>query len=308
MKTITIIVPSYNEEEVLYTFYDEVKKYLNNNYKFNILFVDDGSKDKTYEIVKDLASKHDDVKYISFSRNFGKESAMLAGLQGAKDLISDAAIFIDADLQDPPSLINEMLIYYEQGYKHIYTKHKTRKGEPILKTFFALMFYKVYSYFTKDKNLAKGARDFCLMDKVVIDAFLSIKDHQRFTKGIFSWVGFEKKCIEFDYVPRVAGETKWSFKKLLNYALMGIKQFSHFYLVVPKILIFISILFLIFDQTYSIINKNFNYQYLIFELLFIMLFVGIYTVIKLLYQIRDHGLDRPKFIIQDSNLNETKTN
>ena len=185
---------------------------------------------------------------------------MLAGLNGAKALDSDAAIFIDADLQDPPHLILEMLKLYEEGYKHIYAKHRKRVGEPVLRTFFAKMFYIVYSFLTKDKNISKGARDFCLMDRAVIDAFLAIKDKNRFTKGIFSFVGFEKKCIEFDYIPRKAGKTKWSFKKLYKYAWLGIRQFSHVHLIIPRLLIFTSFLFLVFDTIFSIINDNFNYQ------------------------------------------------
>lgn len=302
MKKITIIVPSYNEEEVLKIFYNEVKKYLIEDYDFNILFVDDGSKDNTYQVIKELNNIDSRVKYISFSKNFGKEAAMLAGLEGAKRLNSDAAILIDADLQDPPSLILEMLKYYELGYKHIYAKHRKRVGEPFLKTLFAKLFYKVYAFLTKDKNMAKGARDFCLMDRSVIDAFLAIKDQNRFTKGIFSYVGFEKKCIEFDYVPRAAGKTKWSFKKLYKYAWMGIKQFSHVHLLIPRLLIILSFLVLVFDTVYSIINKNFNYQIMLFEILFVFVFLSIYILVKLVYEVRDQSLNRPMFIVEDSNI------
>jgi len=304
MKRITIIVPCYNEEEVLDTFYNEITKYFLPNYDFKLLFVNDGSKDNTLKIIKKLKEKDDRIKYISFSRNFGKEAAMLAGLKGAKDLNSDACILIDADLQDPPSLILDMIKEYENGYKHIYAKHRTRAGEPKLKTFFALMFYKVYAFLTKDKNLSKGARDFCLMDKAVIDAFLEIKDKDRFTKGISSWVGFEKKCLEFDYIPRKAGKTKWSFKKLYAYAWMGIRQFSHVYKYVTKLSIIFSILLLGFDLIYSIKMNNFNYQILILETLFIFVFIGIDVILRLLYDIRDQGLNRPIYIIEDSNINE----
>lgn len=307
MKKITIIIPSYNEEEVLNLFYEEVKNYLIDDYQFYLLFVNDGSKDRTYHIIKELEKKDERVKYISFSRNFGKEAAMYAGLIGAKELDSDAAIFIDADLQDPPALIVEMLKHYETGYKHIYAKHKTRVGESKLKTFFALKFYKVYAKLTNDRNMAQGARDFCLMDRKVIDAFLSIKDYRRFTKGIFSWVGFEKKCIEFDYVPRVAGTTKWSFIKLFKYAINGIRQFSQVYLLIPKLMISLSSLFLIFDQVYTIINKNFSYRLLVFEIFIVMVFVGFYFIIDLIYEVRDQNLNRPIYIIEDTNIqNEGK--
>lgn len=304
MKRITIIVPCYNEEEVLEYFYQEIQKYFVSGYDFKLLFVNDGSKDNTINIIKSLREKDDRVKYISFSRNFGKEAAMLAGLRGAKDLNSDACILIDADLQDPPSLILEMLKYYEEGYKHIYAKHKTRKGESKLKTFFALMFYKVYSLITKDKNLNKGARDFCLMDKAVIDAFLSIKDINRFTKGISSWVGFEKKCIEFDYVERKAGTTKWSFKKLFNYAMLGIRQFSHLYKIITKLFVIISFVVLSVDLYVSIKNKTFNRQMLIIEVLLFFMFICLDVVMKLLYDIRDQGLNRPIYVIEDSNTND----
>ncbi|HHX00785.1 MAG TPA: glycosyltransferase family 2 protein [Acholeplasmataceae bacterium] len=304
MKRITIIVPCYNEEEVLDFFYEEVTKYLDPKYDFKLLFVNDGSKDKTLEVINNLRKKDDRIKYISFSRNFGKEAAMLAGLQGAKELNSDACIMLDADLQDPPSLIPEMLTLYEAGYKHIYAKHRTRVGEPKLKTFFALLFYKVYAMLTKDKNLSKGARDFCLMDKAVIDAFLSIKDYKRFTKGISSWVGFEKKCLEFDYVPRKAGKTKWSFLKLFKYAWMGIRQFSHVYKIIPKLLIVLAVGLLGFDTIYSILNDTFSYRILIYEVLFVFIFIALDAIMKMLYEIRDQGLNRPIYIIEDSNIND----
>ena len=306
MKKITIIVPSYNEEEVLKLFYEEMTKYFIKEYDFNLLFVDDGSKDNTYKVIKELAELDSRVKYVSFSRNFGKEAAMLAGLNGAKKLNSDAAIFIDADLQDPPHLILEMLKHYENGYKHIYAKHRKRVGEPLLKTLFAKLFYKVYSLFTKDKNMSKGARDYCLMDRAVIDAFLEIKDYKRFTKGIFSWVGFEKKCIEFDYVPRAAGKTKWSFIKLFKYAWLGIRQFSRAYLALTKLLIVLSFGVLGFDTIYSIINDSFNYQVLLIESLFFLLFIGLHVITKLIYEVRDQGLNRPIYIVGDSNINYEK--
>lgn len=302
MKSITIVVPCYNEEEVLYTFYNEITKYFDPNYQFYLLFVDDGSKDKTLEIMRDLSSTDKRVKYISFSRNFGKEAAVLAGLEGAQSIKSDAVIIIDADLQDPPYLIKDMLAYYEQGYMHIYAKHRTRKGEPVLKTFFAKAFYKVYASLTNDKNMAQGARDFSLMDKKVVEAFLAMKDHKRFTKGISSWVGFEKKCLEFDYVPRVAGKTKWSFKKLFNYAMDGIRQFSHCYTWITKLAIILSFGFLIGDLLVGIIQKNFQLRSYIIDLFILVLFTLIHFLMKLVYDVRDQLLDRPKYITAESNI------
>lgn len=304
MKTITIIVPCFNEEAVINILYDEVKKYFVENYQFYLLFVNDGSKDKTLELVKQLEKEDKRVKYVSFSKNFGKEAAMLAGLKTAKLLKSDAAIIIDADMQDPPSLIPSMLESYEQGYKFVYAKHKTRAGEAKLKTFFAMQFYKVYAFLTKDQNLSKGSRDFCLLDKLVIDAFISIKDYKRFTKGIFSWVGFEKKCIEFDYIPRVAGETKWSFRKLFRYAIDGIKQFSNLYLILPKIIIFCMFFFLIADISFGIITHNVAIRNYTYEFLFLVMFIILYYMMKLLYDIREQNRNRPLFLIADSNIEE----
>jgi glycosyltransferase involved in cell wall biosynthesis len=301
MKKIAIIIPCYNEEEVLSFFYEEVKKHFLSEYDFKLVFVDDGSRDKTLEKIKALSEKDENVKYLSFSRNFGKEAAMFAGLEAAKKLNVDAAILIDADLQDPPSLIPEMLRYYSEGYKHIYTKHKTRKGEPFLKTIFAMMFYKTYSKLTGNQNMTRGARDFCLLDRDVIEAFLSVKDYRRFTKGIFTWVGFEKKCIEFDYVPRVAGKTKWSFKKLFHYALLGIKQFSHVYLLLPNLLIFLCLL-LIAGEIGLGIYQQFNFLALRIEFLALLILIGIKYLMRLIYDVRDQGLNRPIYLTKDTNI------
>jgi glycosyltransferase involved in cell wall biosynthesis len=301
MKKITLIVPCYNEEAVLSILYTEIQKYFNPKYRFQIVFVDDGSKDRTLEIIQDLSKKDQRIKYVAFSRNFGKEAAMLAGLEAAKKLNSDAAIMIDADLQDPPSLIPEMLEYYEQGYKHIYTKHKTRRGEPLLKKFFAMLFYKVYAVLTGNSNLARGARDFCLLDRTVIDAFLAVKDYRRFTKGIFTWVGFEKKCIEFDYQPRAAGKTKWSFRKLLRYAFMGIRQFSNLYLLIPGTFVFVLLALLVAEIVRGFL-VGFNWMAVRIEVIAVMLMIALYFLMKLLYDIREQSLNRPIYLTKESNI------
>lgn len=303
MKTISIIVPCYNEEEALHILYEELAKYLDEKYKWYIVFIDDGSKDKTMEIVKSFANKDDRIKYLSFSRNFGKEAAMFAGLQMTKKLKSDAAILIDADLQDPPSLIPQMLEYYEQGYKHIYGKHSNRKGQSFLKKVFSNIFYKVYAFLTNNKDMAKGSRDFCLLDKAVIEAFISFKDYQRFTKGIFTWVGFEKKCLEFDYSPRSAGTTKWSFRKLFKYAMLGITQFSRVILWLPNILLVLLMGLTIFDVVYGIIN-TFNLMAIRLDLFMISIMLVLKYVIKLGYDIRDQGLNRPIYIANDTNITD----
>jgi glycosyltransferase involved in cell wall biosynthesis len=302
MKIITIIVPSYNEESALPFFYEEIKKYMNKNYQFYLLFVNDGSKDKTIHLIKDFQQHDSNVKYIDLSRNFGKESAMYAGLIGAKALNSDAAIFIDADLQDPPYLIDEMIKYYENGYLHIYTKHASRKAEPKLKTLFAMLFYKIYTWITQEQNLEKGARDFSLLDRKVIDAFLKINDQKRFTKGIFTWVGYEKKCIEFDYVPRVAGKTKWSFKKLFKYAIDGINQFSHMYKIIAKLGIFASFSYFVYDLTVSLVEKRFDIHSLFINTLIVLLFVVLHAIMNVQYDVRDQVLKRPIYLVKNSNI------
>lgn len=303
MKKVSIIVPCFNEKDVINIFYDELLKHLPSTYEFILIFVDDGSKDNTLEIIQDLEKLDKRVKYISFSRNFGKESAMLAGLHAAKKLNSDAAIIIDVDLQDPPSLIPEMLKYYEEGYQHVYAKHKTRKGEPFLKTICAKAFYKIYAILTGDKNLAQGSRDFCLLERKVIDAFLAIKDNYRFTKGIFSWVGFEKKCIEFDYVSRAAGKTKWSFKKLFDYAVAGIRQFSHFYMLIPSIAIFIASVVTVFDIV-KMIFTSYDKYVLRFDFFALLILIVLRFIMKLLYDIRDLNLKRPPYLTKATNIED----
>ncbi|HPN60685.1 MAG TPA: glycosyltransferase, partial [Bacilli bacterium] len=234
---------------------------------------------------------------------FGKEAALLAGLEAAKKINSDAVIILDADLQDPPSLIPEMIDYYEQGYQHIYTKHRSRAGESKIKTFWALSFYKVYAFLTKNKSLAKGARDFCLLDRQAIDALLAVKDYKRFTKGLYNWIGFEKKCLEFDYVPRAKGTTKWSFKSLFRYASRGIKQFSSVYLWVTTLLMLLAFGLVVFDIVNGII-KQWDWLSLRIDGLMFFVFLALHTILKLLYDIRDQGLNRPIYLTKESNLDD----
>lgn len=309
MKKITMIVPCFNEEDVINIFYDELLKYVDDKYQYTFVFVDDGSKDKSLNIIKELNKKDERIKYISFSRNFGKEAAMYAGLEAAKALNSDAAIIMDADMQDPPSLIPEMLKYYEMGFQHIYAKHRTRKGESFFKKICAKTFYKIYAILTSDKNLAQGSRDFCLLERNVIDAFLAIKDNERFTKGIFSWVGFDKKCIEFDFISRAAGKTKWSFFKLFKYALSGIRQFSHFYLLIPSIAIVITLGISIYDIIYGLLY-SFEYSTIKIDLFALLILFSLRFLMKLLYDVRDQNLKRPMYLTKTSNIgsNHESTN
>lgn len=302
MKKISIIVPCYNEEETISYFYDEVTKYLDSNYEWKIILVNDGSKDKTLEIMKEFANKDERILYVSFSRNFGKEAAMYAGLEAAQKINSDAAIIMDVDLQDPPSLFPQMLEAYEQGYEHIYAKHKNRKGANPIKAMFSLGFYKVYAFITKDKQMAKGARDFCLLDRKVIDAFLQIKDYERFTKGIYHYVGFKKKCIEFDYVERVAGTTKWNFRKLFRYAMLGIREFSRVYEYIPKLLGILTFFILGFDIVYGLVNQNMDWSAIRLDCFMLMLFVTLFYVCRLIYEVRNQVQNRPIYIASESNV------
>ena len=222
---ITAVVPCYNEQEALGLFYEELNRVTAEmrDCEFEILFVNDGSKDRTLELMKELAEKDGRVKYISFSRNFGKEAAIYAGLEHAS---GDLVAIMDADLQDPPRLLPEMYrAVTEEGYDSVATRRVTRKGEPPIRSFFARMFYRLMNKMCKTE-VVDGARDFRLMTRPFVDSLLSMKEYNRFSKGLFGWVGFRTKWIEFENVERVAGETKWSFWKLLLYAIDGIVAFS----------------------------------------------------------------------------------
>ena len=221
---VSVVVSCYNEEEVLPIFYKEINKiskemdYVN----FEFLFVDDGSKDNTLKIVKDLASDDSRVKYISFSRNFGKEAAMNAGLSYSK---GDYVVVMDADLQDPPKYLKEMYNYMKDGYDVAATRRITRKGEPVVRSFFSKLWYKLIDKMS-DTEMVDGARDFRMMKRKVVDAILSLSEYNRYSKGIFSFVGFKTKWISYENVKRAAGKTKWSFWKLFLYSLDGITAFS----------------------------------------------------------------------------------
>ena len=224
MSKISIIVPCYNEEEVLEIFYNkisEVAKKIDADFEF--IFIDDGSNDKTLEILKEY-SRHDErVRFVSFSRNFGKEAAMYAGLN---ESTGDYIAILDADLQDPPDLLPEMYETVKSGeYDCVATKRKTRRGEPILRSFFSRLFYKIINKMS-ETEIVDGARDYRLMTRRMVDSILEVTEYNRFSKGIFSWVGFKTKWIAYDNVERVAGRTKWSFGKLFVYSLDGITAFS----------------------------------------------------------------------------------
>ena len=226
MELLSVIVPCYNEEESVADFYDELMKnsgfFEKRDLDVEILYIDDGSKDGTVAEVKKLHEKDERVHLVSFSRNFGKEAGIYAGLQKAK---GDYLVVMDVDLQDPPALLPEMFSYIDQGYDSVATRRVTRKGEPVIRSFFARMFYKLMRKISSTE-IVDGARDYRLMTRQVADAILSMEEYNRFTKGIYGWVGFKTKWIEFENVERQKGETKWSFWKLLKYSIEGILAFS----------------------------------------------------------------------------------
>ena len=249
-KLCSCIVPCFNEEEVIPLYYEEmqkVRKQEEGKIDFEIIFIDDGSKDKTLEVIKKLSEQDECIHYVSFSRNFGKEAAMYAGFEHAN---GEYVVTMDVDLQDPPHLIPEMIrSIEEEGYDSVATRRVTRKGEPPIRSFFARRFYGLINKIS-DADIVDGARDFRMMKRDMVNAILSMPEYNRFTKGIFGWVGFKTKWIEFENVERAAGETKWSFWKLFRYELEGIIEFSTVPLTIVSligvIVCIIAFLFLLF--------------------------------------------------------------
>lgn len=306
---ISIIVPCYNESEALPIFIKELDKVTQqmSEQDFEIILVNDGSKDSTKEIMMELASKDARIKYISFSRNFGKEAAIYAGFSHAK---GDLVAMMDADLQDPPSLLPEMYdAIVKEGYDSVATRRVTRKGEPPIRSFFARCFYKLINKMSKTE-IVDGARDFRLMNRKFVDALLELKEYNRFSKGLFGWVGFKNKWIEFENVERVAGETKWSFWSLFKYSIEGIVAFTTTPLVISSalglffcFLAFMAMLFIIirklafgdpvsgWPSLVCIITFIGGIQ------LFVMGIIGQYMA-KMYLEIKD----RPIYIIDDTNI------
>ena len=240
MDLVSIIVPCYNEEKALPLFYQELNKNLDQFPKgvsFELLFVNDGSSDTTANLLKEMSENDNRVKYISFSRNFGKEAAIYAGLEHST---GQFVTLMDADLQDPPELLKEMYnLVKNENYDAVGTRRSTRKGEPIIRSIFSKLFYKLIDHMTSFK-MVDGARDFVFMKRTVVDAILSLQEYNRFSKGLFNFVGFNVKWLEYENKQRVAGETKWSFWKLTKYAIEGITAFSTAPLVLSS---FIGLLF-----------------------------------------------------------------
>ena len=224
MKTVTILIPAYNEQAVLAPLYKRLTALANNNkkYNFEFLFINDGSTDNTLSIIKNYAKTDTRISYVNLSRNFGKEPAMLAGFDYTT---GDATVIIDADLQDPPELIPKMISYWEDGYDDVYAKRRSREGESWFKKKSSSIFYKLLQKST-NVDIQVDTGDFRLLDKRAINALREIRESQRYTKGMFSWIGFKKKEITYDRDPRAAGETKWNYPKLVNLAIDGITSFT----------------------------------------------------------------------------------
>lgn len=297
---IEIVVPCYNEEKNIKFFYDEITRILA-DYDWNIIFVNDGSSDNTLDEIKKL----DDVNYISFSRNFGKESAIFAGLEKTT---SDYVILMDVDLQDPPSLIPKM-IEYIKDYDIVATRRVSRKGEPIIRSFFARRFYKIMNKLT-NIELVDGARDYRLMNRNVIDAILELNENNRFSKGIFQWIGFETKWIEYENIKRTEGETSWSFWELFKYSIEGIISFTvaplYFSTVIGIIFSIIAFIFILFIVAKTLIfgDPVSGWPSTISVILFIggiqLFSIGILG--QYLAKTYIETKNRPKYIIKEDNL------
>lgn len=313
-KLISIIVPCYNEQEVLPIFYKEITRVAADmaGYDFEFIFVDDGSKDETLSECKKLAESDDRVKYVSFSRNFGKEAAMYAGLEKSR---GDMVAIMDADLQDPPALLAQMVYAIEnEGYDSVATRRVTRKGEPVIRSFFARLFYKLINKISKTE-IVDGARDYRLMSRQFVNSLLELSERNRFSKGLFGWVGYKTKWLEYENVERAAGQTKWSFWKLFLYSLEGIMAFSTAPLAISAIVGFVmcavaavAIVFIVF-RTLMFGDPVSGWPSMVCIILFIggiqLFCLGIvgeylaktYTEIK----------NRPIYICRETNISKEKT-
>lgn len=283
---ISIVVPCYNEEEALPFFKKEMVKVMKemNKVNFEIIFVNDGSRDKTLELLRSFSKEDKRFKYVSFSRNFGKEAAIYAGFKASK---GDYVAMMDADLQDPPALLPNMYAAIkEEGFDSAATRRITRDGEPPIRSFFARNFYRIINKIS-DADIVDGARDYRLMTRRMVNAILDMEEYNRFSKGIFGWIGFKTKWISFKNVERVAGETKWSFWKLFKYSIEGIVNFSNFPLSISYIF---SVLLVLFLFIYFMIMLIF-YRIQAFELL--VIFVGLlFAVLYLLLGIMAEYIGR----------------
>lgn len=313
-KSIDIIVPCFNEQDVLKMFYNEVQQIINKiqNYKFNYIFVDDGSKDSTLDIIKDLTTNNGNIKYLSFSKNFGKEAAMYAGLKNSN---ADLVIIIDADLQHPPCLIIDMILQIENGYDCCAAQRVTRKGESLIRSIFSRLFYRVSNKIT-DVKIEYGAVDYRIMTRQMVNAVLELCEVQRFSKGIFSWVGFNTKWIQYENVERTVGQTKWSFWGLFKYAIDGITSFSTVPLrlvsVMGLIISFIAFIYIVIILLQTLIFGKDTPGYA--SIMVMVLFIG--GIIELsigilgeyISRIYMESKKRPIYILKQTNIKEEDKN
>jgi glycosyltransferase involved in cell wall biosynthesis len=306
MKRISILVPVYNEEKVLDMFYNRTTSVINKitNYDFEILFVLDGSNDKSLDLIRDFRNRDNRINYIDLARNFGKEIAMIAGFDY---VTGDAAIIMDADLQDPPELIPELIKYWEEGYDDVYARRRSRKGETLLKKFTANMYYKILQKFTR-VPIQKDTGDFRLLDRRCINVLKKIRETNRCSKSIFSWIGYKKKEVLFDRDARAAGKTKWNYRKLVDLAIDGITSFTTSPLRIAVYLSVLTFLGLFVFLTCCIINWLSGGQYLVSQaiislILFFsavqMMLIGI--VGEYLGRIFNESKRRPLYLVNEYN-------
>lgn len=305
MKTITLLIPAYNEEEVLEVLFERLDALTKTitNYTFEYLFVNDGSRDNTLEIIKKHAKKDPRISYINFSRNFGKEIAMIAGIDHVR---GDAMVIIDADLQDPPELIPEMIKYWEEGYDDVYARRKSREGETFVKKETSRWYYKLLQSSTSIP-IQIDTGDFRLLDRRCIEALRQFRESQRNTKAMFSWIGYKKKEILYDRDPRAAGETKWNYRKLINLAIDGITSFTTAPLRIATItgiiisaVAFIYIVYLIIRPLFGV-STGAGYSSTLAVILFLggvqMLFLGI--IGEYVGRIFNETKQRPLYLIEE---------
>ena len=307
MKKISIIIPAYNEEEALPALMERITKFADDtkDYDFEFLFVNDGSKDRTIELIKEYREKDKRVCYVDFARNFGKETAMKAGIDYAT---GDAVVFLDADLQDPPEVITEMIKYWEEGYDDVYAQRNSRKGETWMKKFTSKIYYKVLQDLT-NVPIQKDTGDFRLLDRRCVNALKVMKESQRNSKSMFSWIGYKKKAIFYDRDPRVAGKTKWNYSKLINLAIDGITSFTtsplriSTFIAIPTFLILFVYFIYVIAKSFIVNQPIQAFQATILLILFfsgiqIMLFgiVGEY-----LGRIFNETKNRPLYLVNEYN-------
>ena len=307
MKKITIIIPAYNEEESLPMLYERLNKLMEemSNYEFEILFVNDGSKDKTIDIIKNLREKDKRINYVDFSRNFGKEAGMFAGLENAT---GDYVTTMDADLQDPPELIPELLKWWEQGYDDVYARRRTRKGETWLKKFTSKMYYRVLQHLTK-VEIQEDTGDFRLLDRRCVNALKKLRESQRNTKSMFSWIGYKKKEVLYDRDPRVAGSTKWNYGKLIDLAIDGITSFTTSplrlatFIAIPTFIVLFIYFIYVIAKTFVVHEAIQAFQAIILLILF---FSGIQILLfgilgEYLGRIFNETKNRPLYLVNEYN-------